>query len=131
MNYAKLLKEREKYIRWANSATKPEQKARYEKLVDEFETRALNAVMYKIEAFGVDGQEWLTWAKSLYAIANTEINDCFVFVVHSNAANWKEEMSWIFDTEAESLNKILGLIGYKIQDRNRGRGDVAEDLTVN
>lgn len=79
----------------------------------------------KIIAKGVDYEEWLKWAESLYSI-NKEGNKVFL---RSNARDWKEDREWDFNFEIDAKEKRLQLVGWKIHDRNRGRGDMSKDLS--
>ncbi len=77
------------------------------------------------EKTGVDFNEWWTWAKSLYKFGPTLSG---TMRVQSFALEWKEPMVWEFDSEYDCQKKVWQLCGYKIYDRKRGRGDMAEDL---
>lgn len=68
--------------------------------------------------------KWMTWAESLYPITE----EAGEFTITSNAAKWKEPVTWSYNTKIECLEQIEKLIGYKIQDRNRGFGDMSKDL---
>lgn len=73
----------------------------------------------------IDGlpMEWHDWARSLYIVSEN-------FTVKSNAKNWKEDRLWYCSNELEAIEKVNTLIQYKICDRQRGHGDVNEDLTI-
>ena len=49
-------------------------------------------------------------------------------VVTSHARAWDDEVTWSFGDRISALEKIEILIGYKIADRARGRGDAEADL---
>ena len=72
-----------------------------------------------------DYLQWLSWAESLYPI--TQENNEYTFT--SNARNWKDGHTYgPYRSKIEALERIEELINYKIYDRNRGRGDINEDL---
>lgn len=74
-----------------------------------------------------DFTDWWKWAESLYTITQDE--ETKQFTVNSNARDWKSEMSWgPFNTKIDAIEKIEDLINYKINDRNRGRGSMQDDL---
>ena len=70
---------------------------------------------------GIKYDDWIKWANSLYDIT-------LEFKVISHAANWKEEKSWLCDSDIGCLERIETLIGYKIADRKRGNGSEEKDL---
>jgi hypothetical protein len=76
-----------------------------------------------IERVG-DFEVWMDWAKSLYAITY----DAGLYEVKSKARDWKDDRVWKFEHNIDCLEKIEQLIGYKIYDRKRGRGDMGEDV---
>jgi hypothetical protein len=80
----------------------------------------------KIEKAGIDYAEWISWAKSLYKIHRDELGNMRVI---SMAKEWIGEMSWQVDSEVGALEKIYKLIEWKKADRERGHGDIVEDLS--
>lgn len=80
----------------------------------------------RVEKAGHDYDEWWTWAKSLYDIRIT--TDGPGYRVVSMARDWEEAPSWEFGHEIDCKEKIEQLVGYKMYDRNRGRGSIEDDL---
>lgn len=75
----------------------------------------------RIEDSGINYDEWLEWAMSLYSITSD-------FKVISKARDWKEEKSWDCDSNVGARERIEILVGYKIKDRKRGHGDMLKDI---
>ena len=73
------------------------------------ETRLANLKKQIKEYHGLNFDEWLKWAKSLYTITDD-------FKVVSTAKNWKEEQSWECGCEVAALEKIAKLLQYKEYD---------------
>lgn len=67
------------------------------------------------------GDEWVQWAKSLYTITSE-------FLVISHARSWNEPMQWQCSCQSEALERIEILIKYKQKDRERGIGNVKNDI---
>lgn len=74
----------------------------------------------RLQGSGVSITEWLEWAFSQYSIAEREC----AYVVLSCCS----DKTWTFDYEADALEKIVQLVGWKEADRNRGRGCMEEDV---
>lgn len=71
---------------------------------------------------GVSITEWLEWAFSQYQVSEVDST----FTVSSSCS----PKSWTFDYEAEALEKVAQLVGWKEVDRKRGRGCMMEDLMI-
>jgi DNA repair exonuclease SbcCD ATPase subunit len=72
--------------------------------------------------------DWMKWAESLYPITLDE-DGKFIFI--SKARDWKKPEDHTygpFTHKIDALIEIEQLINWKIQDRNRGHGDMDEDL---
>lgn len=80
----------------------------------------------RVEKAGLDYDEWWAWAQSLYSIDYCVNSN--QFVVTSKARTWETDMSWGFADQISCKEKVEQLVGYKIRDRKRGRGDMEKDL---
>lgn len=127
---SEILKQSKKFCDLARNASNEKERDRFLRISDALYDKWLadRRFMFeqRIEEKSGNLYEWLNWAKSLYPIEKTENG----FTVKSNARKWKKDTSWVFDHEIDCLEKIEKLIGYKINDRKRGRGNVEEDLIL-
>ncbi len=117
----------EKYDRWSKEENlKPETKLRYEMERDKhrasYDKARLGELKERLAKQGIDYEDWVEWANSLYVI-EPSLNSV---IVRSNAKDW--DKIWEVDSHIDGLLKIEQLIGYKIHDRKRGRGDMEKDL---
>lgn len=91
------------------------------------ETARLNnikaRITKKVNQLGHTYDQWYDWATSLYTITSE-------FKVISSARDWDEEMSWEMPDAPSALEKVEQLVGYKIYDRNRGRGNMDKDMEI-
>ena len=73
-----------------------------------------------------DFTKWWEWAISLYIVEQTSTG---LWFVTSKARDWNDEMSWGgYVDRISALEKVEELINYKINDRNRGHGNIEKDL---
>lgn len=105
--------------RWQNEAEK------YKDIIDRMRREALEE---RIRAQGVSMGDWLDWAHSLYSIKNNSTIQAPGWTVQSKARVWKNTKIWHLNSEIDCLEKVEQLIGYKIYDRERDRGDLIKDL---
>lgn len=99
----------------------------YNKWLDKLAKDAIereNKIKSKLEDHGIEYDEWIAWAESLYTIEKVDSK----FLLRSNARDWVEERNWIFDFDIDAKEKRFQLVGYKIHDRKRGRGSMEKDL---
>lgn len=125
-----VIKTHEKKLNKINSEATKQVLAIYQRALSEAEVDLRYMKLKdRVVKSGTNFDAWEEWARSLYSIEEPDGLLLFSYRLRSKAREWKEEMSWDLPADIDCKEKIEQLIGYKVYDRQRERGDMEKDLS--